>query len=505
MMDLLDIARNSRLSEYMDVGGVRTEDLRGMLTSFVDAVDAARAAASDNFASCCTTPAYCSSVRRCTAKDERTPNSAAPGGDVEQRARELLAAEYEKDGLPLTASDIRADTLLHDWPQYAIRAIIAARSEPKQVRPDPSLCCHKFGADARVCLLCGWNFRENGDAPQPVEAEGRFFVAPPGLHPNTINLIGAFAGALAEKLAQAEKKYGYSDGWASQDWMDECRAKLVEHIAKGDPRDVAAYCAFLWHHGESTTPPPEQPAIDLELFGYPLPFQEGYSNDGGDTWYECPDDAAFVDGLAVGDTYELQVCHYSVERTYRVTKAPDEESDDYEVVPVAIIDGAKAESGSSFQSRVSRWMDQCFLPSLYSNMTERGDRLLEEVLELLQSGGYDRQRVATLVDYVYNRPPGEPSQEVGGVMVTLAGYCWIAGLDMHADGERELARILQPEVMAKIRAKQAAKNALHFDTPLPGPSEARGPGQRRVGDPGYRVGIDPLPGQPQEAGEGSAA
>lgn len=122
----------------------------------------------------------------------------------------------------------------------------------------------------------------------------------------------------------------------------------------------------------------------------------------------------------------------------------------------------------SFQARVSTWMEQCFLPSLYSNMTERGDRLLEEVLELLQSKGYDPTRVGTLVNYVWNRPMGEPSQEVGGVMVTLAGYCWIAGLDMHECGDTELARINRPEVMAKIRAKQEAKNALHFDTPLPG-------------------------------------
>lgn len=122
----------------------------------------------------------------------------------------------------------------------------------------------------------------------------------------------------------------------------------------------------------------------------------------------------------------------------------------------------------TFQAGVSKWMGECFLPSLYSNMTERGDRLLEEVLELLQSHGYDQARVATLVDYVYGRPVGEPAQEVGGVMVTLAGYCWAAGLDMHAEGARELERITQPEVMAKIRRKQEAKNALHFDTPLPG-------------------------------------
>lgn len=129
---------------------------------------------------------------------------------------------------------------------------------------------------------------------------------------------------------------------------------------------------------------------------------------------------------------------------------------------------ARQQVGRSFQAGVAEWMGQCFLPSLYSNMTERGDRLLEEVLELLQAHGYDKARVATLVDYVFGRPVGEPAQEVGGVMVTLAGYCWVAGIDMHASGDAELARISQPEVMAKIRAKQEAKNALHFDTPLAG-------------------------------------
>jgi len=129
---------------------------------------------------------------------------------------------------------------------------------------------------------------------------------------------------------------------------------------------------------------------------------------------------------------------------------------------------ARQPVGQTFQAGVAERMGQCFLPSLYSNMTERGDRLLEEVLELLQAHDYDSARVPTLVDYVFGRPVGEPAQEVGGVMVTLAGYCWVAGIDMHAAGDAELDRINQPDVMAKIRAKQEAKNALHFDTPLPG-------------------------------------
>jgi len=128
----------------------------------------------------------------------------------------------------------------------------------------------------------------------------------------------------------------------------------------------------------------------------------------------------------------------------------------------------QTEAHVHLQHGVSRWMHECFPVETYGNMTERGDRLLEEVLELLQSLGYDPHRVATLVRYVYGRPPGDPPQEVGGVMVTLAGYCWIAGLNMHNEGARELARITQPEIMARIRAKQEAKNAIHFDSPLPG-------------------------------------
>lgn len=127
-----------------------------------------------------------------------------------------------------------------------------------------------------------------------------------------------------------------------------------------------------------------------------------------------------------------------------------------------------ARMAAQFQQQVEAWAGECFPAETVHNLTERGDRVLEEVLELLQSHGYDRARVATLVDYVYSRPVGEPSQEVGGVMVTLALYCAVAGLDMQWCGDTELARINAPNVMEKIRAKQAAKNALHFDTPLPG-------------------------------------
>lgn len=116
----------------------------------------------------------------------------------------------------------------------------------------------------------------------------------------------------------------------------------------------------------------------------------------------------------------------------------------------------------SFQARVQPWMMECFGLKIARDKLERADRATEEMLELSQAVcaeiGVDfAPRAHALVDYVAGRSVGEPAQEVGGVMVTLAALCLAAGLDMHEAGEAELARINVPETIAKIRAKQAAK------------------------------------------------
>lgn len=126
-------------------------------------------------------------------------------------------------------------------------------------------------------------------------------------------------------------------------------------------------------------------------------------------------------------------------------------------IDAALATPSGAADSGSFQARVQPWMLDCFGAEVAADRLERNDRFIEEALELLQATGYPRERVASLVEYVYRRPVGEPSQEVGGVMVTLAALCLAHGLDMHSAGETELTRILRPEVVAKIRAKQAAK------------------------------------------------
>ena len=125
----------------------------------------------------------------------------------------------------------------------------------------------------------------------------------------------------------------------------------------------------------------------------------------------------------------------------------------------------------SFQGRVKPWMMACFGEKISGNVQERGDRFLEEALELLQANGYDPLRIATLRDYVWSRPIGDRRQEVGGVMITLAAYCLAMDIDMHREGEDELARIWGK--IEQIRAKQASKPnsytplPIQFDDPTP--------------------------------------
>lgn len=95
-------------------------------------------------------------------------------------------------------------------------------------------------------------------------------VMPAELHPDTQNLVANFCTALAEKLYGAQLKYGYDADWKQDGWHTQCLGHFHQHIAKGDPRDVAAYCAFMWYHGwktESVSVPvvPEECPADISV------------------------------------------------------------------------------------------------------------------------------------------------------------------------------------------------------------------------------------------------
>lgn len=82
-------------------------------------------------------------------------------------------------------------------------------------------------------------------------------------------------------------------------------------------------------------------------------------------------------------------------------------------------------------------------------------RFLEEALELAQSMGISQEKALEQVAYTYARPPGEPRQEFGGTVFTLANVGVALGLDLIEEGHRAVdeanARI--PEIRAKSKSK----------------------------------------------------
>ena len=113
----------------------------------------------------------------------------------------------------------------------------------------------------------------------------------------------------------------------------------------------------------------------------------------------------------------------------------------------------------SYQKRVRRWAVDCFGEDIANDTIERCDRFIEESLELVQAVGYSKSRAIELVHYVFDRPAGAVSQEIGGVMTTLATLASAPSIDLNIEevAETELTRISQPTMMAKIRKKRAGK------------------------------------------------
>lgn len=122
-----------------------------------------------------------------------------------------------------------------------------------------------------------------------------------------------------------------------------------------------------------------------------------------------------------------------------------------------------ASAAKGFQDRCGEWLDVCFGPESRLNVQHRNARFLEEAAELVQASGMVETAALDVVRYVYSRPQGEINQEVGGVMMTLAAHCLATGVDMTAEGERELARVWTK--VDKIRTKEAAKPT--FAAPAP--------------------------------------
>lgn len=112
------------------------------------------------------------------------------------------------------------------------------------------------------------------------------------------------------------------------------------------------------------------------------------------------------------------------------------------------------------KTRVRSWLTKVFGKASLKDVEERGLRFGEEALELIQSLGITQHQAEALVKQVFAKPPGEPRQELGGALVTLASLCVVTGLEAEDAYRTEFMRCERPEIMEKIRQKHATKTVV---------------------------------------------
>lgn len=101
---------------------------------------------------------------------------------------------------------------------------------------------------------------------------------------------------------------------------------------------------------------------------------------------------------------------------------------------------------------------------------ERAKRCGEEAIELMQAAGVSLEDAMKLLVYVYGRPKGEISQEVGGVCVTLLALAHAMGYDLEWLEQQEVTRFLLKDISywkERVKAKAAAGVATYGDVPSP--------------------------------------
>lgn len=113
---------------------------------------------------------------------------------------------------------------------------------------------------------------------------------PDDLHPETRELVINFASKMGYKLRNAQVKYGFTNGWRHPNWdtakgndqfedPTQCIIAFSHHIDKGDPVDVANYCAFMDWHGWSTKYHSQANTLDAVKNVFKQASEPGYVTD----------------------------------------------------------------------------------------------------------------------------------------------------------------------------------------------------------------------------------
>ena len=111
------------------------------------------------------------------------------------------------------------------------------------------------------------------------------------------------------------------------------------------------------------------------------------------------------------------------------------------------------------QQVIKKWLLEVLGYMHVYNKEERALRFLEEAVELVQACGIQRDKALRVLEYVYDRPIGKASQEIGGAQLTLYALGEALGIDIQSVCVQEILRVHKPEVIERVRSRQEEKLA----------------------------------------------
>lgn len=128
------------------------------------------------------------------------------------------------------------------------------------------------------------------------------------------------------------------------------------------------------------------------------------------------------------------------------------------------VDQARRDATSRDQRQVEthNWCVAAFGHDQASSVPQRCVRLLEEAVEAYQAGGCTEEMAHRLVSFVFSRPSGDLSQELGGVGLTALALAAAIGCSADRAEAQELARVLA-KPLAHFKARNEAKNEAGFE------------------------------------------
>lgn len=109
------------------------------------------------------------------------------------------------------------------------------------------------------------------------------------------------------------------------------------------------------------------------------------------------------------------------------------------------------------QRAIAKWCALAFGKEEAESLEQRGLRLFEETVEACQACNVDLAQLHHLLDFIYLRPVGQLTQELGGIGVCLLAMAEAAGVDADACEQQEVDRVLRKPI-EHFRERDQAKD-----------------------------------------------